>query len=209
MGVKIDELGPPDAEHSTGLILRWRDRLLFALEPHRQWRPGPGAELARFVGIGGHLEPGESWSEAVCREAMEEAGLAVTLVAPQATYLLRDDGTVSDISQVLDWPDPVLPYFIWSARFTFGRPPDERTRHFVNAVFLAVVPDDARPQAAAEMPAIVALSEAQLRRAARRPLALEELLAHGALLWEAAAVPRSTLLAPGGSAQWYAALLAR
>ena len=31
--MRIEQLGPPDAHHSTGLILHWRQRLLFALEP--------------------------------------------------------------------------------------------------------------------------------------------------------------------------------
>jgi len=207
--MRIEQLGPPDADHSTGLILHWRDRLLFAVEPREQWREDTDRQLARFVGIGGHLEAGETWAEAVRREAAEEAGLDVTLLSSEVTYLLRDDGMVQDISTTLDWPDPPRPSFIWSAVFRFGRPPHEHVRHFVNAVFLATVPDDAEPCPIAEMPAIVALSEAQLHRAAVHPISLGDLLADGARIWESVSIPHSTLMAPAGSAQWYAVLLAR
>jgi 8-oxo-dGTP pyrophosphatase MutT (NUDIX family) len=205
--MRIEQLGPPDADHSTGLILHWRDWLLFAVEPIHQWRDGKDGPLARFVGIGGHLEPGETWAEAVRREAMEEAGLDVSLHSPEKTYLLRDGGSIEDISLTLDWPIAPRPLFIWSARFRFGRPPDERVRHFVNAVFVATGSDDARPHPAAEMPAILAVTEAQLCQAAGHPISLGDLLAQGAAIWEASPLPRPTQMTPGGSAQWYAILL--
>jgi 8-oxo-dGTP pyrophosphatase MutT (NUDIX family) len=205
--MEIEQLGPPDADHSTGLILHWRERLLFALEPVHHWHEEGGAPLARFVGVGGHLEPGETWEEAVCREAVEEADLQISLSSPPRTYLLREDGVVRDVTAALTWPDPPRPLYIWSARYRLGRPPDVHMRHFVNAVFEATVPGETQPRPAAEMPAILALSEAQLRRAAAQPISLEELLAGGAAIWEASTIPRSIRLYPGGSAQWYVALL--
>ena len=205
--MKIEQLGPPDADHSTGLILRWRGRLLFALEPVHHWHEDPDGRLARFVGIGGHLEPGETWSEAVCREAVEEADLCVSLRSPVQTYLLQDGGVVQDVTPVLEWPNLPRPLFVWSARFRFGRPPNEHVRHFVNAVFEAVAPDEVQPRPAAEMPAILALSEAQLRQTTTGALALEDLLDGGAMIWSSTTVLQSIRLLPGGSAQWYAVLL--
>ena len=204
--MRIEQLGPPNADHSTGLILRWRGKLLFALEPRRNWRDHDGTPLARFVGIGGHLETDETWVQAVRREALEEAGLEVTLLASQTTALLRDDGTIVDLSTSLDWPDPPRPLFIWSAHYRFGRPPHEQVRHFVNPVFLAAAPDEVEPRPAAEVEAILAISEGQLCRTAECPTPLGDLLDGGAMIWAATPLPRSTLLAPGGSAQWYAVL---
>jgi 8-oxo-dGTP pyrophosphatase MutT (NUDIX family) len=156
--MKIEQLGPPDADHSTGLILRWRGRLLYALEPVHHWNEEQGVLLARFVGIGGHLEPGETWGEAVCREAVEEADLQIVLCSPEKTYLLREGGVVQDVTAALIWPDAPRPRFVWSARYRFGRPPNVHERHFVNAVFEAVAPGDALPCPAAEMPAVLALT---------------------------------------------------
>jgi 8-oxo-dGTP pyrophosphatase MutT (NUDIX family) len=170
-------------------------------------RPSITVPLVRFVGIGGHVEPGESWGEAVLLEAREEAGLEVSLVAPEATYLLDDDGTVTDISTMLDWPDCPRPWFIWRAAQSLGRVPQEHTRHLLTAAFSAVVPDDVEPHPLSEMPAIVAISEAHLRRAAEQPVRLGDLLADGAHIWESTAVPRPALLDPAGSARGYAVLL--
>jgi 8-oxo-dGTP pyrophosphatase MutT (NUDIX family) len=206
--MRIEQLGPPNADRSTGLILHWRDRLLFAVEPIHQWRDHPDGPLARFVGIGGHLEPGETWAKAVCREAVEEAGLHVSLRQPEQTYLLRESDMVRDVTSSLEWPDPPRPLFVWSAQFRFGRPPNERARHFVNAVFLADVPDEVCPRPLAEMPAIVALSEGQVLQTAAQPVLLGDLLTGGATIWESTTLPRSAQMVPGGSAQWYASLLA-
>jgi 8-oxo-dGTP pyrophosphatase MutT (NUDIX family) len=206
--MRIEQLGPPNSEHSTGLILRWRDRLLFAVAPIHQWQDGSDGPVARFVGIGGHLEPGETWTEAVRREALEEAALQVSLQRPERTYVLREGDAPQDITSSLEWRDPPRPFFVWSAQFRFGRPPNQHVRHFVNAVFKASVPDDARPCPVGEMPALLVISEGQLRRAAASPVVLGDLLAEGATIWQSEAIPRALQLTPAGSAQWYAVLLA-
>jgi 8-oxo-dGTP diphosphatase len=36
-----------------------------------------GFGLGKIVGLGGHVEPGESYAEAACREVFEEAGIVV------------------------------------------------------------------------------------------------------------------------------------
>jgi len=201
--MRIEELGPPDADHSTGLILHWRRQLLFAVLPVDQWHDTAEGKLAHIMGIGGHVEAGEGWGEAVRREAQEEAGLAVDLLSPAETWLLRDDGTVQDITPALTWPDAPRPLFIWCAVLRFDAPPDEQERHFINAVFEATLPDDVEPHPAAEVPALLALSEAQLRQAAVHPISLGTLLKGGARIWTSSPIPRTTLTAPLGTAQWY------
>jgi 8-oxo-dGTP pyrophosphatase MutT (NUDIX family) len=201
--MRIEELGPPNADHSTGLILHWRGQLLFAVLPVDQWHDTAGGRLAYFMGIGGHVEAGESWGEAVRREAQEEAGIAVDLLSPAETWLLRDDGTVQDITAALTWPDAPRPLFVWCAVLLFDAPQGEQERHFVNAVFEAAIPDDVEPQPAAEVPALLALSEAQLRQAAVHPISLETLLEGGAQIWTSSPIPPTILIAPLGTAQWY------
>lgn len=210
--IKIEDLAPDTVDHSTGLILRWRGQLLFAVEPAHRWRETTDQSsaivpLVRFVGIGGHVEAGESWRQAVLREAREEAGLEVSLVAPAATYLLDDDDTVIDVSAKLDWPDSPRPCFIWRAAQGLERPSREHAAGLLTAAFAAVAPDDVKPHPLAEVPAILAVSETQLRRAAEQPVCLRDLLADGARIWESAPIPRSTLLVPAGSAHGYAVLL--
>jgi 8-oxo-dGTP pyrophosphatase MutT (NUDIX family) len=201
--MRIEELGPPGADRSTGLILHWRDRLLFAVLSAHQWHDTTEGKLAHFVGIGGHLEAGESWGEAVRREAQEEAGVAVDLLSPAETWLLREDDVPQDITAALTWPDAPRPLFVWSAVFRFGPPSNQQVRHFVNAVFEATLPDDVEPHPSAEVPAILALTEAQLRQTAIHPTPLGTLLDGGARIWASQPIPHTTLMAPLGTAQWY------
>ncbi len=204
--MKIQDLGPSNADHSTGLILRWRDRLLFALEDRRNWRDRGDEQIAKLIGIGGHVEVGETWTQAVRREAQEEAGLEVTLIEPERTLFFDSEGPARDISAQLDCPPP-RPLFIWSAVFRFGRPPREKSPHFVNPVFLAAAPDDVEPDPGMEVPGILGLSKAQLERASKCPTTLGDLLADGALFWSAQAVTPETWIEPAGSAWWYGVYL--
>jgi len=204
--ILIEHLAPPNADRSTGLILHWRNYLLFALEERRNWRDTDNAQIARLIGIGGHLEPGESWAQAVQREALEEAGLRVTLVEPQRTLLLRDDSPPQDITGRLVCPPP-CPLFIWSAIFRFGRPPHERAPHFLNPVFLAHADADDEPHPGMEVPGILALTQKQLIQATAHPPTLQALLDDGAHLWSAQPISLNTLIEPSGSARWYVTYL--
>jgi hypothetical protein len=47
--MKIERLGPPDADPSISLALRWRDRLPFAIEPRHHWQD-KGDEHPRCLG---------------------------------------------------------------------------------------------------------------------------------------------------------------
>ena len=52
--LELPDLGGPGAELSTGLILTWRDRLVFGLEPRAIPLGAQGREdVAAFTGIGG------------------------------------------------------------------------------------------------------------------------------------------------------------
>jgi 8-oxo-dGTP pyrophosphatase MutT (NUDIX family) len=126
----LASLGGPGSELSTGLILTWRDKLVFGVEPRAiplgaMGQPG----ITAFVGIGGHLDPGERWGDAVVREALEEANCSVSLVDSPVTYLCLQDQTPSPIAHAWASPAP-------AGRATRPERPDQQRRHYlVNAVF--------------------------------------------------------------------------
>lgn len=204
--IELAALGGPAAELSTGLILTWRKRLVFTLEPAAlplgaQGQPGVSA----FVGVGGHLDPGEGWTQAVVREALEEANCEISLGDSAVTYLCRQDETPRPIAY--RWREAVRPLLVWVATFQLRRGP-ERQRvpiTMVNAVFRAAALRS--PQPGAEIAALLVLDQDLLLRTFVAPRPLAELLSQGAEVIGRPPAPE-TFVAPGGSAYFYAQWLA-
>jgi 8-oxo-dGTP pyrophosphatase MutT (NUDIX family) len=207
-GDKLDlaALGGAGAELSTGLILTWRDWLVYGLEPRAVPLGARGqANVSAFVGIGGHLEPGEGWGAAAIREAEEEASCAVSLGDSPITYLCREDRAPAPIAYA--WDEPVRPLLVWQATFNLRRGRERRRMpvNFVNAVFRAAALG--QPAPGAEVEALLLMDQETLLATYEAPRPFAELLARGVSVIGHAPAP-DRLLAPGGSAFFYAQWLA-
>ncbi len=202
----LADLGGPDAELSTGLVLTWRGKLVFGLEPRAIPLGARGrTDVAAFTGIGGHLDPGETWSGAVVREAMEEACIPVALGDSAVTYFCREAAAPQPLAY--RWAEPVRPLLVWMAVFHLVRGPDRVRKPvtMVNAVFRAAALGQPRPSA--EMYALILLDPDTLLHAYAEPRPLGELIARGAQVI-GQTLPPETPVAPGGSAFFYAQWLA-
>jgi 8-oxo-dGTP pyrophosphatase MutT (NUDIX family) len=201
-GPDIAHLGGPGAELSTGLILTWRDKLVFGLEPRAVPLGAVGQpDVAAFVGIGGHLDPGERWVEAVVREALEEASCPVSLGDSAVTYLCRQGRLPCPLAY--SWKESYRPLLVWIATFDLRRGPD-RVRipvTLVTAVFRAAALS--RPAPGAEIQGLLLMDRDALLHTYRKPRPLGELLDRGAEL-VGKPLPSDALVAPGGSAYFYA-----
>lgn len=204
--LELADLGGPAAELSTGLILTWRERLVFALHPSAIPLGAHGRQdAAALVGIGGHLDPGEKWTQAARREAMEEASCRVLLGDSTATYLCRQSSAPQPLAY--RWAEPQRPLLVWVATFPLRRGP-ERSRvpvTLVNAVFRAAALS--RPMPGAEIKALVLLDQDLLTQISASPAPWAELEARGARVIGDVPSPE-TLIALGGSAFFYAQWLA-
>lgn len=204
--LELADLGGPGAELSTGLILTWRDKLVFGLDPDAIPLGARGQPHARaFVGIGGHLDPGENWSQAVTREAQEEASCPIALGDSPITYWCRPATAPRTIAY--RWREACRPLLVWTAVFTLRRGP-ERKRvpvTIVSAVFRAAALS--RPAPNSEITALLLMDRETLLYTYDAPRPVSELQARGAQIIGAAPAPH-TLLAPGGSAFFYAQWLA-
>lgn len=204
--LELADLGGSAAELSTGLILTWRDRLVFALIPHAIPLGAQGQEdVAAFSGIGGHLEPGEQWTAAVVREAKEETGCDVSLGDSAVTYLCRQGHRPTPIAY--RWKESHRPLLVWVTELNLRRGPDGERRPvtLVNAVFRAAALG--QPAPCAEIRTLILLDQDLLVRAYAGPQPLRDLLALGAeIIGEP--VPPESLVAPGGTAYFYAQWLA-
>jgi 8-oxo-dGTP pyrophosphatase MutT (NUDIX family) len=202
----LSDLGGPGAELSTGLILTWRDKLVFGVEPRAIPLGAVGQTgVAAFVGIGGHLDPGERWVDAAVREALEEASCAISLGDSPVTYLCRQDRLPCPLAY--SWQEPYRPLLVWIATFDLRRGPEQRQIPvtLVTAVFRAAAL--ARPLPGAEIRALLLMDRDALLYACHRPRPLGELLDQGAELI-GTPLPSDALVAPGGSAYFYAQWLA-
>jgi len=198
----IADLGGPDAELSTGLILTWRDQLVFSVEPKARPLGAQGrANTAAFVGIGGHVEIGETWSQAVTREALEETHCPISLGDSTVTYLCRQGQVPRPLAYC--WNETYRPLLVWLATFPLRRGP-ERMRiptTLVVTVFRAAALGCPAP--GAEVEALLLLDQETLLHTYAAPRHLGELLDRGAQIIGRSFDP-DTLIAPGGSAYFYA-----
>jgi 8-oxo-dGTP pyrophosphatase MutT (NUDIX family) len=199
-------LGGPGSELSTGLVLTWRGKLVFGVEPRAIPLGAMGQTgISAFVGIGGHLDDGERWVDAVAREAIEEANCSISLGDSPITYLCRQDLLPCPVAY--SWREPYRPLLVWVATFELRRGPDQRRVPvtLVTTVFRAAALG--QPSPGAEIHALLLMDQDALLRTYRRPRRLGELLDRGAQLI-GNPLPSSTLVAPGGSAYFYAQWLA-
>jgi len=174
--MRLGDLPTPDSVLSTGLMLERRGRLLFAVAERDIWRHEEGRLLVPFFGIGGRLEPGESFPAAARREAREEASLEVTLADSEATVVFQDEQRRPAVRLApADRPRPCLvwQHNAWLARHGVTVP------YFV-AVYRAAAQGDPRP--GSEIPALLDLPPTALAQAARLRLTAAGLDAAGAWL---------------------------
>jgi 8-oxo-dGTP pyrophosphatase MutT (NUDIX family) len=103
----IEEFAPENVESGVGLAIRDQaGRYLFFLAGSRHNCP-PG-ELF-YAGIGGHREPGESWTACAQREALEEIGTGVKLLSSPETWHVPVQGPAT-AAHIHSSPRPLALY---------------------------------------------------------------------------------------------------
>lgn len=161
----------------TSLILRQRSRLLYGLRPPRLEGSRTVMEL---TGIGGGVEDEDDTPAAgALREAQEEIGCPVRLLACPKTVVVRGPDQVERVAlQGEARPAAVV--------FRRYRTPPHQPWHAENqgeaclVVFLANL--EGQPRPAMELPALLWLRPDHLPEVARRDVRLQTLVAFGAEL---------------------------
>lgn len=156
---------------------------------HFVFQVGPNKTGDRLgvVRLGGHLEPGETPWQAVRREVLEEATMAVTPLPVPATYL-----TSGGELQVIAWEERPAPLLVY-----------QREPGAFTPLYLTYSADSPTP--AAETRGLLLLDREWLARLVREEMSLDRYLAAGGRAILREELPGAMLLAPS----YYLGLLDR
>ena len=193
---------PEGAEAGVGLALKHdQERYLFFLAGRRHYCP-PG-ELF-YAGIGGHLEPGETWLECAHREALEEVGTDVEILPAVETWYIPQEGP----AQRVETGDRPRPLALYEMIHPPGTPRAGEVYRIV--VYQAQLLGPPGNLLEYEVLAIIALTEEQVIRGPRGKPTLAELLDEGAqIVASAGPMDDRTCLYPLGTASALAFVLSR
>jgi 8-oxo-dGTP pyrophosphatase MutT (NUDIX family) len=173
---------------TAGVYIDCAGRIPFA------FGPTPTGDALTVIRVGGHREPGEAPWETAVREAREETALAVTYVAPPATFLAARDLTLSPFAWDPDWgPAPLL-------IVPRGTAPDSP----INLMYLARA--NGSPTPADNVRGLLLLTPAQVQRLVRSPGTLAAFRQAGGQALLQQPVDESLPLVPAVQAQLLAML---
>lgn len=168
---KLSGIIPGDRFVGMSLILRQGDRFLYGVRPIRE--VGDRA-IHELTGIGGGLEKGDrSLSAGVIREAQEEIGCEVRLLACSETLIVHNQ---NDIERVAVEDDECPAAVVFRNYRTPPHQPwhqDHRGRACI-VVFAAEL--EGQPRPAMELPYLIWLKPALILRTAREDVLLGDLL---------------------------------
>jgi len=191
LAMDLNEYIPIDSEKGTGLILKHRDLYLFHVSG-RKHLTEPGERF--FAGVGGHCEDGESFIEAVQREAIEEIGRNIKIVHSAETYFVDSEGEIIDILKL-----PLLaPKMIYKMIDYHRERPKDKT-YFI-ACFEAEIADDCPfdldPE---EASALIAIPAELLIQSLEWKIGAKEIVDSGGIIM-VGCLENDTLLFPLGTA---------
>jgi len=136
----LSNLATEGCRISTGLLVSWENRLCFALSQPQYWeKTTEGKTIIHCIGIGGGLEQFENFTQAVSREALEEAQSEIRLLEPPQgrTLYWGPDQQLTWLNDT--WSDSrVSPLFLWQKEWIIRKPNQEPYfRRWFTPVYLA------------------------------------------------------------------------
>lgn len=183
--MKIKDFIMKDAKYGNGLIIKWHDKLLFAIGKKDFWKKDNGRTIVTYTAVGGNLEQGESFIESSHREALEELGTDIEIISSDNTILFNFE---SRKKKYINLEEKIKPAIIY---YKILQSQDKLSV----CTYLAQLKGNPKPSM--EVPALLLLKENQLLK----NNTLSELLKNGAEIIEQTNIPRNSTMKPFGSAE--------
>ena len=159
-------------------------RFLWAISSRDHWKKRKGRLYVCYEGIGGGVNPRESFEDAARRECVEETGCEAELISAKTTYVLDDVRGVFAESGSQE-PSPLM---VWRKKLVGGK-------RLLACTYLAHVKGSPRPMA--EVPALLCTPSWEVLR--RATPTIQEILDNGAVLVETQRVSRKAVVRPWGT----------
>lgn len=192
---KLEEfLQDPQADVGTGLLATRGRGFCFTLKQRSRWGTTPdGRSTFPFGGIGGKLEPGESPTTSLHREAIEEVGSDVKILEPSGEVVLMDNDSIRIAPLNTSLEREQLPIIIFkSPRGEPGRKP-----YTYVLIYLGEFTDEIQP---IDDPALVELNKELLARVVQSPTTLTDFRDAGGTVTSNVDLPPEGILKPVGTA---------
>ncbi len=172
-------------------MMKHKGRYLFVLSKEKYWTPFKDGTKINYSCVGGKLEEGESFQEALLREAREEIDSDLRLLPNRKTFYVDSDNNVSEV----DITDEFKPRIIFEQK-VLGKPGDPSANGFwylLVPVFYSEALTNPRPSS--EIPALIMLN-GDMYKSTLKTNRLSTIMSQGGILIKQREIPDETYIEP-------------
>lgn len=173
----------------AGLVIPVKGgRFLWAVSAPAHWRKIKGRLYIDYSGVGGGVEPGESFADAALRECKEETGREAELLSSTKTYVIDE---VRDDMKIVKGFEEMSPLIIERKRLLGGKT-------LLSYSYVASIRGTPKPRR--EVPALLYTSQSEILR--QSTPTVSEIINDGAKLIEAKRIPRTASIRRWGTTEY-------
>ena len=191
MRLSITEVIPPLAIKGVSCLLIHENRLLFGVGGKRYRR---NDDLSLLMGIGGHVESGESFIETLARESLEEIGVSLSPVHSLDAFLVNDFGEIRPL-QLKERPSPLIIYGMLDRR----KSKQHQTVYYIVS-YICKLGESPVIASSEEITALISVPRSAVREFFCSRTKLKTVLDHGGKV-VAGQLSKETILLPVGTAK--------